>query len=77
MANYDVKQEVTDKFSLRGRVFHKIRDDILSGKYKDNEELCEKIEDTMIQMAEDILNIIQNKFLNTFILMCISIKKTQ
>ena len=41
MANYDVKQEVTDKFSLRGRVFHKIRDDILSGKYKDNEELKE------------------------------------
>ena len=41
MGNYDVKQEVTDKFSLRGRVFHKIRDDILSGKYKDNEELKE------------------------------------
>lgn len=33
----------------------------LMEKYKDNEELCEKIEDTMIQMAEDILNIIQNK----------------
>ncbi|MCI7596647.1 MAG: GntR family transcriptional regulator [Lachnospiraceae bacterium] len=41
MGNYDVKQEVTDKFSLRGRVFHKIREDILSGKYKDNEELKE------------------------------------
>ncbi len=41
MGSYDVKQEVTDKFSLRGRVFHKIRDDILSGKYKDNEELKE------------------------------------
>lgn len=41
MSNYNVKQEVTDKFSLRGRVFHKIRDDILSGKYKDNEELKE------------------------------------
>lgn len=36
-----IKQEVTDKFSLRGRVFHKIREDILSGKYKDNEELKE------------------------------------
>ena len=41
MGKYNVKQEVTDKFSLRGRVFHKIREDILSGKYKDNEELKE------------------------------------
>ena len=39
LANYDVKQEVTDKYSLRGRVFHKLRDDILSGKYKEYEEL--------------------------------------
>ena len=30
MSKYDVKQEVTDKFSLRGRVFHKLREDILS-----------------------------------------------
>ena len=36
-----MKQEGTDKFSLRGKVFHKIREDILSGKYKDNEELKE------------------------------------
>ena len=36
MGKYGAKQEATDKFSLRGRVFHKIRDDILSGKYKDN-----------------------------------------
>ena len=41
MGNYDVKQEVTDKYSLRGRVFHKLRDDILSGKYEDHEELKE------------------------------------
>lgn len=41
MGNYNVKQEVTDKFSLRGRVFHKIREDILSGKYKENDELRE------------------------------------
>lgn len=39
--NYDVKQEVTDKFSLRGRVFHKLREDILSGKYEEHEELKE------------------------------------
>ncbi len=41
MGNYDLKSEVTDNYSLRGRVFTKIRDDILSGKYKDNEELKE------------------------------------
>lgn len=41
MSNYDVKQEVTDKYSLRGRVFHKLREDILSGKYEDYEELKE------------------------------------
>lgn len=40
-SQYDVKQEVTDKYSLRGRVFNKIRDDILSGKYKEGEELRE------------------------------------
>ena len=40
-SKYDVKQEVTDKYSLRGRVFHKLRDDILSGKYEENEELKE------------------------------------
>lgn len=41
MSKYDVKQEVSDKYSLRGRVFHKIRDDILNGKYKEHEELKE------------------------------------
>jgi len=41
VANYDVKQEVTDKYSLRGRVFNKLRDDILNGKYEDHEELRE------------------------------------
>ena len=41
MSKYDVKQEVSDKYSLRGRVFHKIRDDILRGKYKEHEELKE------------------------------------
>ena len=41
MENHDLKQEVTDKYSLRGRVFHRIREDILNGKYKDHEELKE------------------------------------
>ena len=41
MTNNELNPEEMDKYSLRGRVFHKIREDILSGKYKDNEELKE------------------------------------
>ncbi|MBE5869242.1 MAG: GntR family transcriptional regulator [Lachnospiraceae bacterium] len=41
MSNYDVKQEVIDKYSLRGRVFHKLRSDILSGRYEEHDELKE------------------------------------
>lgn len=41
MSNYNVKQEVTDKYSLRGRVFNRLREDILSGKYEEHEELKE------------------------------------
>lgn len=41
MANYDLKNEVNDKYSLRGRVFQKLREDILSGKYREHEELKE------------------------------------
>lgn len=41
MGNYDLKNEVNDKYSLRGRVFQKLREDILSGKYKEHEELKE------------------------------------
>ncbi len=41
MNNKDLKQEISDKYSLRGRVFHRIRDDILNGKYAENEELKE------------------------------------
>ncbi len=41
MSSYDVKQEVTDKYSLRGRVFNRLREDILSGKYEEHEELKE------------------------------------
>lgn len=41
MSSYNVKQEVTDKYSLRGRVFHKLREDILSGRYEEHEELKE------------------------------------
>lgn len=41
MSEYNLKQEVSDKYSLRGRVFDKLRDDILNGKYEQNEELRE------------------------------------
>ena len=41
MEHYDVKQEVTDRYSLRGRVFHRLREDILNGKYAEHEELKE------------------------------------
>lgn len=41
MNEYSVKKEVNDKYSLRGRVFHRIREDILNGKYRENEELRE------------------------------------
>jgi DNA-binding GntR family transcriptional regulator len=41
MNEYDARRDVSDKYSLRGRVFHKIRDDILNGKYEENEELKE------------------------------------
>ena len=36
-----VEKETSDRYSLRGRVFHRIREDILSGKYKQDEELRE------------------------------------
>lgn len=39
--SYDVKKEASDKYSLGGRVFQKLREDILSGKYEENEELKE------------------------------------
>lgn len=41
MEDYNLHKEVTDKYSLRGRVFNKLREDILSGVYQENEELKE------------------------------------
>lgn len=42
MSQYDVKkEEMSDRYSLRGRVFHRLREDILSGKYAEQEELKE------------------------------------
>ena len=40
-SEYDFNRDVSDKYSLRGRVFSKIRSDILNGRYKEHEELKE------------------------------------
>lgn len=70
----NVQKEVTDKYSLRGRVFHRIREDILSGKYSENEELKEAtigaefgvsrtpVREALRQLElEGLVNIIPNK----------------
>ncbi len=41
MEDYNLQKEVSDKYSLRGRVFTKLREDILAGLYQENEELKE------------------------------------
>ncbi|WFR59820.1 GntR family transcriptional regulator [Anaerocolumna sp. AGMB13025] len=74
MDDKDVHKEVTDKYSLRGRVFNKIREDILSGKYSQNEELKETsigvelgvsrtpVREALRQLElEGLVNIIPNK----------------
>ena len=41
MENYGSGKEDMDKYSLRGKVFNKIREDILAGNYKEKDELKE------------------------------------
>ena len=41
MDNYNGEREMPDRYSLRGKVFHRLREDILSGKYAQNDELRE------------------------------------
>ena len=41
MDNYNGEKEMPDRYSLRGKVFHRLREDILSGKYAQNDELRE------------------------------------
>lgn len=41
MGEYDANHEASDKYSLRGRVFNRVREDILNGRYKENDELRE------------------------------------
>jgi DNA-binding GntR family transcriptional regulator len=70
----DVHNENTDKYSLRGRVFTKIREDILAGRYKQNDELKEAsigqelgvsrtpVREALRQLElEGLVNIIPNK----------------
>ena len=42
MSEYDV--EASDKYSLRGKVFKKLREDILNGRYQENDELRARLE---------------------------------
>lgn len=41
MDNYSGNKEIMDRYSLRGKVFNKIREDILSGEYPEKYELRE------------------------------------
>lgn len=74
MDSHHVQKEVTDKYSLRGRVFNRIREDILSGKYSQSEELKETtignelgvsrtpVREALRQLElEGLVNIIPNK----------------
>lgn len=41
MGEYDRNHESNDTYSLRGKVFNKLREDILGGRFKENDELRE------------------------------------
>lgn len=74
MENYNVQYDMTDKYSLRGRVFTKIREDILTGKYKKGEAIIESkvsknlgvsrtpVREALRQLElEELVSIIPNK----------------
>ena len=74
MKSGEVQKDASDKYSLRGRVFHRIREDILSGKYSEHEELKENtigaelgvsrtpVREALRQLElEGLVNIIPNK----------------
>ncbi|SHJ87814.1 DNA-binding transcriptional regulator, GntR family [Anaerocolumna jejuensis DSM 15929] len=74
MDEKDVHNDNTDKYSLRGRVFTKIREDILAGKYNQNDELKETsigqelgvsrtpVREALRQLElEGLVNIVPNK----------------
>lgn len=41
MGNFGIRKDAADRYSLCGRVFHTIRENILSGRYRQHEELKE------------------------------------
>lgn len=41
MSSMEMEKEAADRYSLRGRVFHRLREDILDGKYRQHDELKE------------------------------------
>ncbi len=41
MDNYNNGKDIMDRYSLRGKVFNKIREDILAGNYREKDELRE------------------------------------
>ena len=51
MYGISLNNETTDKYSLRGRVFHHIREDILAGKYKKHEEFRENTIATVLGVS--------------------------
>lgn len=74
MEEHGVRKDNADKYSLSGRVFHRIREDILSGKYEKGEELKEiaignelgvsrtPVREALRQLElEGLVNIIPNK----------------
>lgn len=42
MEDFDLHKEISDRYSLRGRIYKKLREDILAGVYKENDELKEQ-----------------------------------
>ena len=74
MEHSELQKELSDKYSLRGKVFHHIRENILSGTYSENEELKESTIGTELGVSrtpvrealrqlelEGLVNIIPNK----------------
>lgn len=74
MGDFDLRKEIADTNSLRARVFNKIREDILAGNYRENEELKENtlaqelgvsrtpVREALRQLElEGLVNIIPNK----------------
>jgi len=71
---FEFQNDITDKYSLRGRVFNKIREDILEGRYKSGDAIKETVVSNELGVSrtpvreairqlelEGLVNIIPNK----------------